>query len=144
MGKLADAAEGQKRAESQRCGRVSVFKRVANQNAVFVVLEEKFLLQNHAADTVNRRRNLVAVEFANVFVPFRAVVVALILVQAQIEFCPVLHHRAVQRREQNVVFVVDFGHGNHQQTVVFSDVAIDNRRTRIRARAIGSQQFLWQ
>ena len=144
MGELAHAAEGQKRAEAQRRGRVGILERVANQNAVLVVLEQKFLLQNDASHAIDGGGNLVAVKLADVFMPLRAVVVALILVQAEVELCAVLHHRAVERGEQHVVLVVELRHGHHEQSVILADVAIDDGGARVGSRAVRAQQFLGQ
>ena len=71
--------------------------------------------------------NLVTVKLANVLVTFRTVVVALILVQAKIEFCPMLNDCTVERGKQHVVLVVEFGNGYDKQTMVLADVAVDNR-----------------
>jgi hypothetical protein len=49
-----------------------------------------------------------------------------------------LHDGTVERRKQHVVFVVEFRNRNDEQSVILSDVAIDNRGTRIGSRAVSA------
>jgi hypothetical protein len=61
-------------------------------------------------------------------VAFRTVVVALVLVESQIELRTVLNHRTVERRQENVVLIVQLWYGNNEQTVVLTGVAIYKSR----------------
>ena len=141
---LAHRAEGQERTETQRRGRVGIFQRVANEDAVLVVLEKELLLQNHAAHTVDGSWNLVTVKLANVLVTLRTVVVALILMQTQVELGAMLNDGAVERRQQHVVLVVEFRNRYDEQAVILADIAIHNRRARVSARTVGAKQLLRQ
>ena len=138
VSELAHAAKGEERAEAQRRGRVGVDERIANEDAVFVVLEDDFFPKQHAAHAVEGGGNLVTVELLDVLVPLRTEVVALILVQAEVEFGAMLNHRAVERGEQHVVLVVQPGHGHHEQTVVLARVAVHDGRTGVCSRAVGA------
>ena len=138
MCELAHGAECQERAEAKRCRRVGIDQRVADEDAVLVVLEEELLLQNHATHAVDGSWNLVTVKLTNVLVTLRTVVVALILVQAQIELCTMLNDGAVERREQYMVLVVEFRNRYDEQTVILANVAVDNRGTRIGSRTVGA------
>ena len=121
-----------------------IFQSVANQQTVFVILEEELLFQNDTAHTIDGGRHLVAVELANVLVTFRAVVVALILVESQIEFCTMLDNCTIQRTQQHMIVIVQFGNRYDEQSVILADVAVHNRRTRIGSRTVGAQQFFRQ
>ena len=61
------------------------------------------------------------------------VVVALIFVEPKVEFSAVLDDRAVERREQYVVLIVELWHGYDEQSVVLTGVAIQDCRTRVSA-----------
>ena len=76
--------------------------------------------------------------------PLGAVVVALILVESEVELCPVLNHRTVERRQQHMVFVVEFRHGNDEQTMVLARVAVDERRGAVGTRAVRTEQLTTQ
>ena len=138
MCELAHASEGQERAEAQRRGRVGIFEGVADEDTILVVLEKELLLQNHAAHAVDGSWNLVTVKLANVLVTLRTVVVALILMQTQVELGAMLNDGAVERRQQHVVLVVEFRNRYDKQAVILADVAIHNRRARICARTVGA------
>ena len=75
---------------------------------------------------------------------FRAVIIALILVQAEVELSTMLNHCNVERREQNVVFVIELRHGHNEQTMILARVAIYDGRTSVSSRTIRSQQFTTQ
>ena len=60
-----------------------------------------------------------------------AVVVALVLVESEVELGTVLNNRTVKRREQDVVLIVQFRYGNNEQTVVFSGVAVNECRAAV-------------
>ncbi|KXB43264.1 hypothetical protein HMPREF1870_01297 [Bacteroidales bacterium KA00344] len=96
--KLSHAPKGQKRFETQRRRRVGIEQRVTNQDAVLIVLKYHFLLHHYSADAVDGGRHLVAIVRADIFVPIRAVVVALILMQTEVESRSVLNDSTVERR----------------------------------------------
>ena len=75
---------------------------------------------------------------------FRAVIIALILVQAEVELSTMLNHCNVERREQNVVFVIELRHGHNEQTMILARITIYNRRAGICSRTISTQQLAWQ
>ena len=71
----------------------------------------------------------------------RAVVVALILVESEIELSTVLNHRTIERREQHMVLIVQLRYGNNEQTVILTRVTIYKRRSTVGARTVCSKQF---
>ena len=71
-------------------------KGVTDKDAVFVVLEHHFFLQNNATYAVECCRHFVTIELAYIFVTFRTVVVALILVQTEVELSTMLYNRGVE------------------------------------------------
>ena len=107
---------------------MGIFERVANEDAVLVMLEHHFFLEHDASYPVDGCRHLVAIELADVLVPLGAVVVALILVEAEVEFSSMLYDCHVERRQQHMVLVIQFWDGNHEQAVVLARVAVDNGR----------------
>ena len=117
---------------------------VAYQNTVFIVSEHHFFLYHHPTDTVKRSRNLAAVEFADILMSIRTVVVTLIPMQTKIELGTMLNYRGIKRGQQDMVLVVKSGYRNHKQTMIFTRVAIHNRRTRVCPRAVGTQQLACQ
>ena len=72
----------------------------------------------------------------------RAIILALILMQSEVELCAVLDYRFVERGKQHVVFVVNLGYGYDQESVIFSDIAPYEGRRTIRTRPVCNQQFL--
>ena len=89
-----------------------------------MVLKDDFFPEDHATDTVGGGGYFVAIKRLDILVTHRAVVVALVFVQTQVESGPMLYDTTIERREQHMVFVVEFRHGNHKQTVVFARVAV--------------------
>ena len=140
----AHGAEGQKGAQAQRGGRVGFEQRVANEEPIALVAEDDFLLQHHAADAVDPSGHFVPLEALDVFVAARAVVLAHVFMQAEVEFRAVLHDGFVERGEEHVVFVVDGGHGHDKEAVVFADVAPRECGRAVGARLVGEQEFLHQ
>ena len=78
------------------------------------MLEHHFLLQNDASHTIQRGRNLITIEFTDVLVSHRIVVVALILVQSKIEFSAMLNHRNIERAQEHMVVIVQFWNRHNQ------------------------------
>ena len=74
-----------------------IHQRVAYKDAVLIMLEHHFLLKQHAAHAINRGRHLVAIELADILMPFRAVIVTLVLVQSKVELRAVLDYCDIQR-----------------------------------------------
>ena len=126
VGKLPYAPEGQERAEAQCGRRMCINQRIADEQPVFISLEDKFLFQHYPTHSVERGRHFVAIKLANVFMPLRAVVVALILVQSKVKLGTVLNDGDVERREQDMVLVVELGNRHDQQTMIFSRVTLHN------------------
>ena len=141
---LAHGAEGQKGAQAQRGGRVGFEQRVANEEPIALVAEDDLLLQHHAADAVDPSGHFVPLEALDVFVAARAVVLAHVFMQAEVELRAVLHDGFVERGEEHVVFVVDGGHGHDKEAVVFADVAPRECGRAVGARLVGEQEFLHQ
>ena len=56
---------------------------------------------------------------------FRAIVIPLVLVESEIEFCSMLDDRTIERRQQHMVLIVQLWHRNNQQTVIFTRIAVN-------------------
>ena len=97
-------------------------------DAVDVALEDNFLLQEHAAHAVSPGGNLFPLEADDVLVSLGTIVFSLVLVKAQIEFRAMLDDGLVERGEENVVFVVQLGYGNYEQSIVLSDITPNKGR----------------
>ena len=69
---------------------------VADEDAILIMLEDDFLLQNHATNAIERGRNFVAIKLTNVLVALRTEVVALIFMQTKVEFGTMLHDCHIQ------------------------------------------------
>ena len=125
VGPLSDASEGEEGSQTERCLRLGLDEGVANLYAEVVVgsLEDEFLAQHDASDAIGPGGHFVEGEVTDVFVPFGAHFSAFVAMQAQVEFCAMLHHGFVERGEEHVVLIVELGHGHYKQSVVFSDVA---------------------
>ena len=119
-------------------------ERIADKNAVFIVLENDFLLQQHTTDPIDCRRHGVTVELSDILMSLRTEVVALILMQAKVEGSPMLDDRRVKRAEQYMVVVVQFRNWHDKQPMVLPGVAVDDGRTGIGSRAVGPQQLSWK
>lgn len=78
-----------------------------------VLMRDKNLLlgQDHAANPVGRAGYALAVEFSYVLVAFRTVHTAFVAVQPQVERCPMLDDRFVERRQHHVTAVAQFRNG---------------------------------
>ena len=108
------------------------------------MLEHLFALQQYTANTVDGGRHLQAVKLTDILMASGSKIVALILVKTQVEFSPMLNHRGIERTQQYMVLIVQFRYRHHQQTMVFSRVAVHQRGARIGSRTIASQDFLFQ
>ena len=126
MGELSDAPEGQEGLEAQGGCRVGVDEGVAQQDSVFIVLEHHFFPQQHASHPIQGCGHLVAVKLPDVLVSFGAEVVALVLVQSEVELRSMLNHGDIERREQHMVLVVQFGYWHDQQAMILASVAVYN------------------
>ena len=87
---------------------------------------------------------MTGVKFTDVLVSIRTEGVALILVEAQVEFRSMLDYRTVERREQHMVLVVKLRYGNNQQTVVLARIAVYECRRAVGARPVCTEQFTTQ
>ena len=144
MGKLSYAAECQERAEAQRGGRVGINQSITNEQAVFIMLEHHLFLQDDSTHTVESCWNFVTVELTNVLVTFRAEIIALILVQAQIKLGTMLNNCHIETREQHMILIVQFGNRYNEQSMILSSVTVNNGAARIGTRAVGTKQLARQ
>ena len=138
---LPYAAESKERLKSQDCLTVCIHQRVAYKDAVLIMLEHHLLLKQHAAHAINRSRHLVAIELADILMPFGAVIVTLVLVQSKVELRAVLDYRDIQRGKQHMVVFVHTRNGHNKQAVVFAGIAIHDCRARISPRTVCTQQL---
>jgi hypothetical protein len=74
-------------------------------------------------------------------VTFRAEVVTLILVKSEIKLGTVLNYRTVERRQQNMILVIELRHGNNEQTVIFARIAVYQCRCTIGSRTVCPKKF---
>jgi hypothetical protein len=51
-------------------------------------------------------------------------VIALILVESEVELCSVLDYRTVEGREQDVVLVIELRHWHHKQAMILARVTV--------------------
>jgi hypothetical protein len=120
---------------------VCILQRIADEDTVLIGLEDGLSFQHYATYAINRGGHYVTRKLTDVLVTLRAVVVALILVETEVELSTVLNDRTVERREQNVVLIVEFRHGNNEQTVIFTGVTVYQCRGAVGSRAVRSKQF---
>ena len=92
MGKFPYTSKCQKRLKPQGGFTMRIHQSVSYQNAILIVLEHHFLFQHNSAYTINRCRHFVTIKFANVLMPLRTVVVALVLMQAKVELRTMLDY----------------------------------------------------
>ena len=104
---------------------MGILQGIAYEDAVLLLLEDDLFLQDDSSHAIGGGRHLAGIKLTNVLVSLRTEIVALILVEAQVELRSMLNHRAVERRQQNVVLIVQLGHGNNKQTVVLARIAVD-------------------
>jgi hypothetical protein len=90
------------------------------------MLKQLLFLEQHTTYAIYGSRYLVAVELTYVLMTLGAEIIPPVLVQAQVELCPVLYDRFVQRRQQDMVFIVQLRQRHHKQAVVLTGVAIHN------------------
>ena len=141
---FVDIAECEERFQAQFCGRMGFEQGVTDQHAVFARHKYAFFLQNDAAHAVNGRCHRVDMKFANVLMPARAEIIAVVFVNAEIELCSMLNDRFVARRQQHMVVAIQFGNRHYQQAVVFTRIAVDNRGAGVCAGFVGAQHFFVQ
>ena len=85
---------------------MGVNKCIADKDAVFIMLEDHLFLQEYTADTIKRGRHFVTIKLTDILMTFGAVVVALILVETEVELSSMLDNCRVERRKEHVVLVV--------------------------------------
>ena len=119
-------------------------KGITDKDAVFIVLEHYLFFQKHTAYAVECCGHCVTIELSDIFVTFRTVIIALILVQTKIELGAVLNNGGVERREEHMVLVVEFRYGHDEQAMILARITIYNRRAGICSRTISTQQLAWQ
>ena len=141
---IVGIAEGKKRTELQNRRGVSIDERILDKDTVLVRDKHFFFRQNHTAHPIHRLGHRLAIKLSNVLVSVRAETVALVLVQTQVKRSAVLNHCLVQRRQHHVIVLIQLGDRNYQQPVLLAGVAIDDSRTMIRARLVGTQHLLGQ
>ena len=108
MSKLTDTAESQKRTETKGCSRMAVYQGIANQNAILIMLEYNFLFQDNTTYAIKGSWHFITIKLTNVLVAHRTVVVALVLVQAEVKLCSMLNHRNIQRTQEHMILIVQF------------------------------------
>jgi hypothetical protein len=74
-------------------------------------------------------------------VSVRTEIVALILVQSEVELGSMLDNRTVERRQEHMVLIIQLRYGNYQQSVVLTRVAVYKRRAAICARTVCSEEL---
>ena len=74
-------------------------ERIADKNAVFIVLKHYFPLQNNASNTVDGCRNLDTIKLTDILMTVGTVVITLVFVQTKVEFCTMLNNCNIQRRQ---------------------------------------------
>ena len=142
--KLSYTTESQEGLQPQCCFGMRIHKRVADDDAVLEVLEHHFPLQDDTTHAIDRCGHLQRVELADVLVAARTEVVAVVLVEAEVELSSVLNDGCVEAREQHMVLVVQLGHRHNQQSVVLARIAIHQRRAAVGSRAVRAQHLLRQ
>jgi hypothetical protein len=123
---------------------MGLLQRVADKDAILIGLEDGLTLQHYTAYTVDGGRHQTGIKLTDVLVSLRTEVVALILVEAQVELCSVLDDRTVERRQEHMVLVVNLRYGYNQQTMVLARITVYKGRAAIGARPVGSEQFTAQ
>jgi hypothetical protein len=108
---------------------MGIFKRIADEDTVLIVLEYHLFLKDYTTHTIEGGWNFVTVKLSDVLVTFRAEVVALILVKAKIELCPMLDDCHIKRRKQHVILIIQFGNGYDKQSVILTRITVNNRGT---------------
>ena len=108
MSKLTDTAESQKRTETKGCSRMAVYQGIANQNAILIMLEYNFLFQDNTTYAIKGSWHFITIKLTNVLVAHRTVVVALVLVQAEVKLCSMLNYRNIQRTQEHMILIVQF------------------------------------
>ena len=133
---FARIAECQERTELQCCGRMSLYKCVTNENAIFV-RDKNFLFgENHATNAIGCAGHALTVKLTNVFVPVGAINTTAITVNTEIKRRTVLYYRLVERRQHDMRLIVHFWNGYNEQPVLFARVATHHRCTMISPRLI--------
>jgi hypothetical protein len=120
---------------------MGILQGVANKDTVLIGLEDGLTLQDDTSHAVDGGGYYVTRKLTDVLVTLRAEIVALILVESEVELCSVLDDRTVERREQHMVLVVELRNGNNQQTVILARVTVYQRRRTISARTVCTKQF---
>ena len=94
---LVNFAECQEGTEPQGSGGMGVYKRVSDEDAVFLADKNFLFGQNHSSHTVGHAGYILAVELTNILVSGRTDGTAFIAVYSQVERCPVLDNGLVER-----------------------------------------------
>ena len=96
MRELSHATECKERTEAKRSSRMCILQRITDQDPVLIMLEHHFLFQDYTTNTINGGRYFVTIKFPDVLMSFRTVVVALILMESQIEFSTMLNNGNIE------------------------------------------------
>ena len=124
MRELPHAAEGKERAEAQLGIRMCVNEGVAYKYPVLIVLEHHLFLQQHAADAVYGSGHFIAVELTYVFMSLWTVVIALVLMESEVELSAMLYDRHVKRGKEHMIVIVELRHWNDEQAMILASVAV--------------------
>ena len=73
------------------------------------MLEYNFLFQDNTTYAIKGSWHFITIKLTNVLVAHRTVVVALVLVQAEVKLSSMLNHRNIQRTQEHMILIVQFG-----------------------------------
>ena len=142
MRQLIHAAESQERTETHRNRCAALQQRVTNQHAWLKTYQQTLFRQNHTADTISRLRNHLAIKLADVLVTIRRKMILTILVQAKIKLSPMLNNRLIQRTQQYIVVIAQLRQRQHQLSMVFTCVTINQCRRVVHTGAVRTKHLL--
>ena len=123
---------------------MSFQQRVSDENAILMMFKYFFLLQHHSTCTVNGSRNFFTFKLSYILMAIRAIVVTLILMKAHVKLSTMLDNRFIQRRQQHMVFVIQFRNGDNKQSMVFARIAINDCSAMVSSGTIRTKHFLWK
>ncbi len=106
---------------------MAIHQGITQQNTILIMLEHHFLLQDDTPHTIQRGGNLVTIEFLDVLVSHRIVVVSLILVQSKIKLSTMLNHCNIQRAQEHMILIVQFWNWHDKQSVILAGITVYNR-----------------
>ena len=139
-----NVAESEERFEADFGVAVRIDERVADKDSRLAFDKDFLFFEDNAAHTINKCRYRVGIEFGNILVPFRLIVVTLIFMQCQIKFVFMLDDCLVERRKQHMTPAIDLRQRANQHSVILTVVAANQGCKRVRPGAVGPQNFFCQ